>query len=356
MRFWFIIMLGFVCTAGIITVQGDIRTIEPGGTVFIGEEQLDISAAGISPGSQIAWWAPGTSLDETPADTVTVSDPASFSALSSSFSGKEGVWYSLDDKAPVIKIKQPQMNIRISDTTSDFDATGKWLPRGHLASFQIGTNLYVLQNRPGVSGAPVDIIVQSPGGAQYSAVTGPTGSFSLTGIPVKSAMYDTGAIWNTGGTDSGTYSLHAECTANRMNSNNPGPGAAVSQTITVLIQDINPLISEAEKREKEEQSGQLTPAQTLTGAPTALPVSTPEQILVQPSASASVSQQTVSVTSAPSGSGSVKEPVQTMLPVITPISSSPSPSPRTSSPTDTPSTPLTGIITICALMCAAYRI
>ena len=82
----------------------------------------------------------------------------------SSCSGKKKSAVALNlppllEKAPVLKIKQPRLNLRISDTTSDFDATGKWLPRGHLASFQVETNLYELRNRPGISGAPIDIIV-----------------------------------------------------------------------------------------------------------------------------------------------------------------------------------------------------
>ena len=224
-------------------VQADIRTIPPGGTIFIGEEQLDISGSGIGPGSQIAWWAPGTSLVETPADTVTVGDPTRFSALSSLFSGKEGIWYSLAEKTPILKIKQPRLKVRISDTTSDFDATGKWLPKGHIASLQIETNLYEIRSRDGITGSPIDITIKSPQGSVYTAVSGPKGSFSLTGILVNAALYDTGGVWNTGGTDPGTYTIQAECTTNRLNTNNPDPGAGVSEPIWVLIQDINPLIT-----------------------------------------------------------------------------------------------------------------
>ena len=59
-------------------------------------------------------------LYEVITDTVTVSNPASFSALGATFTGKEGIWYSLADKTPVMKIKQPKLRLRIRDTTSDF--------------------------------------------------------------------------------------------------------------------------------------------------------------------------------------------------------------------------------------------
>lgn len=352
MRFWFNFILVIVLSTGVCAVQADIRSVPPGGTVFIGEEQLDISAAGISPGSQIAWWAPGTSLEEVPADIITVSEPARFSAMSSSFSGKEGIWYSLAEKEPVIKIKQPRISIRISDTTSDFDASGKWFPRGHLASFQVETNLYELRSRSGVSGAPVDIIIQSPGGAEYSAVSGPAGSFSLIGIPVSSSQYDTGPVWNTGGTDSGTYSIHAECTANRINSNNGDPGAAVSRTITTLIQDVNPLITDVEKREKE-NSKALSPLTTMTDDKT-----TPSSLIIQqtPVRSAQpvsvVGQSTGVDQVSPSVTPPVRRPTVSLSPGIPEVSSSPLAAP---SPHETPSTPFYGIIAVIALMCAIIK-
>ncbi|MFH0968620.1 MAG: DUF3821 domain-containing protein [Methanobacteriota archaeon] len=357
MRFWFIRILVMVCVVCNAAVLADIRSVPPGGTVFIGEEQLDISAAGISPGSQIAWWAPGTSLEEIPADSVTVSNPASFSVLSSSFSGKEGIWYSLAEKLPIFTVKQPRINLRISDTSSDFDATGKWLPRGHLASFQVDTNLYELRGRSGVNGAPVDIIIQSPGGAQYSSVSGPAGSFSLTGIPVNSALYDTGAVWNTGGVDSGTYLIHAECTANRMNLNNGGTGSAVSQTTSILIQDVNPLITEAEKREKENGSEALGPTAIRSAIATPLPSTTLQQIPVKLTPSVPLSSPGISVDPiSPSGSTPpVEQPIPTLSPVIPDVSSSLPPSDPTSFPTKTSSTPFSGIVAVIALMYVVMR-
>jgi hypothetical protein len=355
MKFWFIIMLGIIISVGLCTVQADIRSVPPGGTVFTGEEQLDISAAGISPGSQIAWWAPGTSLEETPADTVTVSNPSSFSVMSSSFSGREGIWYSLAEKTPVMKVKLPRMNLRISDSTSDFDATGKWLPRGHLASFQIETNMYELHNRPGVSGAPVDIIIKSPEEASYSAITSPAGSFSLTGIPVSSALYDTGAVWNTGGIDSGIYSIRAECTANRINLNNAEPGAGVSPVITVQIQDVNPLIKEADKRVKEKRSDMVTRLPTLNADASSPTPSAPPQISVRPAPTVPIDGQGIITDTI---SPQVREPVQqqslTSSPAITQVSSRPPTFPPPS-PSVTPSTPFPWIIAVIALMYAVIR-
>jgi len=333
-------------------VVADIRVIPPGGTVFIGEELVDISAAGIGPGSQIAWWAPGTSLDETPADIIMVSDPTRFSVMSSSFAGKEGIWYSTAGKSPVMKIKQPQINIRISDTVSDFDATGRWLPKGHIASFQIGTNLHEMRSRAGVSGAPVDIIITSPGGASYSSVSGPAGSFSLTGIPVLSSLHDTGPVWSTGGMSSGTYSIRAECTANSINNNNP---AAVSSTVTVLIQDVNPLISglidqsgvatESVDPPLEKMAEETPPSSTVT------PVAPKEDVLAATSTSDVVDIQPAQTPFVEQTSSLPSSQVSSPSPSLTEIPSSP-PYPE---PNQTRTTPFPGIFTIIALLYLIIR-
>ncbi len=330
-------------SAGI--VKGDIRTVSPGGTVFIGEEQIDISAGGIGPGSQIAWWAPGTSLVETPADVITVSDPTRFSAMSSSFSGKEGVWYSVGDKSPVITIKEPRLRLRISDTTSDFDATGKWFPRGHVASFQIETNLYELRSREGVQGAPIDIRINSPQGGEYSAVSGPQGSYSLSAIPVTSSQYDTGGIWNTQGSDSGTYTITAECTANRLNDNNPGPGAGVSEPIDILLQDVNPLITEKNQKEenitaKQKSTEQEVPRPTLT------------KVIPLPTITANASPQQIQTPLA----NNTPAPIQTVASIQTERPTSTSMSvPTEPSPSSTQATPLPAILAVIAILYTTIR-
>lgn len=345
-----VILIFLLVSVGV--AHGDIKTVSPGGTAFIGEEQLDISATGISPGSQIAWWAPGTSLEETPADIVTVNDPTRFSVMSSTFAGKEGIWYSVSDKSPVLKIKEPKIRLKISDTTSDFDATGKWLPRGDIASFQIETNLYELRGRPGVQGAPVDIKIRSPQGSEYSAVSGPSGSFSLTSIPVSSGLYDTGGVWNTGEADSGTYTITAECTANRLNSNNPGPGAGASEPITVLIQNVNPLISGEKQNEPERTNGQnsivrnVSQPQEATDKVTSLP--TEQQTTLQPVQNTTLnSSQVLNQTPAtPITTTPTLTPTTTLMPTNIPVEPSPVP---------TRAVPLPAALAVLGILCVVFR-
>ncbi|HWQ64771.1 MAG TPA: DUF3821 domain-containing protein [Methanospirillum sp.] len=369
MRLWIPVTICIILTL-FSPVLGDIKTVPPGGTVFIGEENLDISGSGVSSGSHIAWWAPGTSLDETPSDTVTVSNPARFSALGATFSGKEGIWYTLTTKTPVMKIKQPKLKVKIRDTTSDFDATGKWLPRGHLASFQIESNLYEIRSRGGISGAPVDIIITTPTRSEYSTVSGPSGSFSLKGIPVSSSLYDTGPVWNTGGTDSGTYTIQAKCTANELDSNSADPGTGVSEPITVLIQDINPLSNSGRQVEIETGSNSTGAGEKITRAPTIKPTPLqtmttgaaaplPQSSMASPSPSGT-SRATTQQTEVPVPAASL-QPAATQSPLSASatiqVSQAPTDTPASASPvpTQTKSTPLSApgaIIAIFASMAA----
>lgn len=351
MRYQYLMVILILLT-GTGLVQGDIRSVPPGGTVFIGEEQLDITGTGIGPGTQIAWWAPGTSLIETPADVIMVNDPTQFSILSSSFSGKEGIWYSVGEKTPVFHVKEPRLRLKISDTTSVFDATGKWIPRGNIASFQIETNLYELRSRAGVEGAPVDIRIRTPLGGELSAVSGPTGPFSLTGIPVHSALYDTGGVWYTRDADSGTYMLQAECTANRLNSNNPQSGAGVSEEITILIQDVNPLITAAKQQEDEQpietaltatpdENQQPVPPTQGTGSEQTTPKKT-TYVDQKPNAGAVVKEEN-------QGSSLVSSEPTPALPEQTIDSVQTEPAP-------TQTTPLPVILVILALICSIVRL
>ncbi len=223
--------------------HADMRTIMPGGTVFLGEEGLDISATGIPDGGQIAWWAPGTARNLEPTDIMTVSSPDSFYVSPSAFSGKEGLWYSWPDGTPVFQVKRPQVSVRVHDETADFDATGKWIPRGDVVSFRISSNVYEANARGGPEGQ-VDIVLISPEGAKYSSVSGPSGSFSLTGIPLTSSLTSTGPVWSTGGVTVGTWTVQAELSMNRICDNLPDTGAGISAPVEILIQNVNPLIKQ----------------------------------------------------------------------------------------------------------------
>lgn len=257
------LLVGVLCTC---QVHADLKTIGPGGTVFLGEEGLDISATGVMDGGQIGWWAPGSSRSSDPTELMTVSSPESFYVSPSAFSGKEGLWYSWPEGSPIFQVKRPQVSVRAYDETADFDATGKWVPRGDAVSFRISSNVYEANSRGGPDGQ-VDIVLTSPEGAKYSSVSGPSGSFSLSGIPLTSSLTSTGPVWSTGGVTVGTWKVQAELSMNRIKDNMPETGAGVSAPVDILIQNVNPLIKSPVAIEIGTPEPDRTPIVTQTTVP-----------------------------------------------------------------------------------------
>lgn len=257
------LLVGVLCTC---QVHADLKTIGPGGTVFLGEEGLDISATGVMDGGQIGWWAPGSSRSSDPTELMTVSSPDSFYVSPSAFSGKEGLWYSWPEGSPIFQVKRPQVSVRAYDETADFDATGKWVPRGDAVSFRISSNVYEANSRGGPDGQ-VDIVLTSPEGAKYSSVSGPSGSFSLSGIPLTSSLTSTGPVWSTGGVTVGTWKVQAELSMNRIKDNMPETGAGVSAPVDILIQNVNPLIKSPVAIEIGTPEPDRTPIVTQTTVP-----------------------------------------------------------------------------------------
>jgi len=236
--------------AGFAGASTPISTINPGNTVFIGEQGLDITAA-MQGDTQLGWWASGASIStSSPSQIVPVPDPSSFSVSPYQFGAYTGTWYHLSPAGKVngsaFTVMDPQLDLRLEDTTVNVDVTDKWVPTGDDILFRIGTNLAAITQRPSVSSVPITIKVQSPSGGVYSALLNSQGyATTIVDIPVTSADYSTAPIWNTGVRDTyspGTYTIWAVCNVNSMNNNYNQVGKTISQQVTLLNQDNNPLI------------------------------------------------------------------------------------------------------------------
>ncbi|MDD1718757.1 MAG: DUF3821 domain-containing protein, partial [Methanoregulaceae archaeon] len=219
-----------------------LNTIPEGGTAFIGEEGLDIRSTGAAAGSQLAWYGPGGApVTDVPRSTITVADATDFYLSSAVFSGKTGPWFLLPGKSLAFYVEDPKLNLRVRDETLDFEITGttRWVPRGDVVGFRIETNLDVMSQRQGTSGAPITIHAVSPDGAEYSSLSG----FSLVDIPVDSSSYSTGGVWATGDSvyTGGTYIMWAECNANGLKDNYGVVGKTISFQVNVLVQLVNPM-------------------------------------------------------------------------------------------------------------------
>lgn len=250
---------GTVCTVLLLALliipagtMAALNTITQGNMVFLGEQGLDITAA-MGSDTRIAWWASAAQISgSAPTYTMDVGpSSSSFFVDPALFSGKLGPWYRLDgagqaDGAAFV-VTDPALDMRIWDATVGVDATSNgWITSEDAVEFRITTNLYQMGQRPGVSGAPITIKVQSPDGATFSALVGPSGTTTgIVEMPVSTSPYSTGAIWDTGRKDlypPGTYRIWAECNANSMKDNYAMPGRTYTPSSGILNQEQNPLI------------------------------------------------------------------------------------------------------------------
>ena len=286
-------------------VTGAINTITTGATVFIGEDELDITGA-IGGDSRLGWWASGAApATSSPDYSVSVSNPANFYVSPEEFGSHTGPWYRLDTlgnlNGAAFTVVDPSLVLKVEDTTVGIDVTNKWVPSGDSVRFRIETNLIPISQRPGVSSVPVTIKVQSPDGAVYTSLVDSAGmSTSTVDIPVTSTPYYTGSIWDTGRMDlypAGNYTVWAECNVNFMNDRYDVAGKTISQEVSLLNQVDNPLISTT------------TPTATPT---TRIPTT---QMTIIPTTQST----TVIITATPT------TPVPTVMTTVPPVTLSPSP-------------------------------
>ncbi|RPI42163.1 MAG: DUF3821 domain-containing protein, partial [Bacteroidetes bacterium] len=163
------VVLVFASLVLIGPVTAAFNTITTGGTVFVGEDGLDVTAV-MGGDTRIGWWASGaTPSTSSPDYSVPVSDPANFYISPEDFGSHTGPWYRLNTlgnlNGAAFTVVDPRLDLKIEDTTVGVDVTDKWVPTGDFLRFRIDTNLISISQRPGVSSTPVTIKVQSPDGA-----------------------------------------------------------------------------------------------------------------------------------------------------------------------------------------------
>ena len=249
---YFVILL--IAGAGLLmapAMAGGYTTVPQGGTVFLGEQGLDISAA-LGNDTSIGWWASGAAIaTSAPSSFVQVTSPANFYVSPTQFGSNTGAWYRLTAGGKpdglAFYVSDPTLSIKALDTTVNVDASSnKWIPRGDQVSFEIDTNLNPVFQRGSSTSEGMDIKVQAPDGGQYSALIDSSGTaHTLQNLAVTSPTYVTGSIWDTGNTvyPAGTYTIWVECNVNSMKDNYGVTGKTLSSQISLLSQEQNPLIS-----------------------------------------------------------------------------------------------------------------
>ncbi|MBT8507022.1 hypothetical protein AZH53_01080 [Methanomicrobiaceae archaeon CYW5] len=230
-------------------------TVPKGGTVFIGEEGLDLSGTLVGGDSQIAYYAPGADVGTSAPEALrSVSSGATFYVSPSDFLGRTGAWYSypngVNGTAEIaVFVEEPYLNVRLwvyPSNAAPRTAEGYKLITGDKLNFRIETNTYPIFSRPGVTAADdgIDIYVTEPDGTTYTAlfdsVSGATSIATVNLKPTSSVWYIPNPsskqyIWDTGNPayKSGTYEYRAEISVNDMKENyGGGDGNAVQETVT----------------------------------------------------------------------------------------------------------------------------
>jgi hypothetical protein len=324
---WIMLVLVITSICVVFPATAVLNRVPTGGTVYIGEQGLDISIPVGALNTQVGWWSPGASFLTQPPDySINVTEPLNFFISPNEFAMRTGNWYAMPAKTLAFNVKDPQIGIRIEDTSINGDITDNgWVYRGDEVRFRIDGNLADITGRLGVvAGEPtVTIKVQGPDGGTYSALMNKAGVLTPLDVSVTTTpFYNPGPVWDTGSSSytPGTYTIWAECNANRMKDNYNIVGKTVSAQRPLRVQEQNPLIG----------------VTVLTTSPT--------------------NQQTTKITTKPTTIVTTK-PATTVLTIMaTPVETAQSP--ITPSPTPTKASGLSGLCAVLAgiIGCALYGV
>ncbi|PKL70402.1 MAG: hypothetical protein CVV30_03325 [Methanomicrobiales archaeon HGW-Methanomicrobiales-1] len=249
-----------------------LNKIAAGAPVFIGENDVDISSA-LNGCRTIAWLQNGSSMDDSPAKTVTLFElnTASekiyhFNISPELFTGYTGTWYCVDKMPhyPVLDVRDPQMTIKVWDLDQNMDVTGQSIPRATNITYRIDTNLYPALNylnRPNSN--PSDSFftakLTDPLGRNIPTIyTGSYGKADTVILPFESTPYisSTPYLWKNGNAwdhaarniqgdpvyPPGTYTFTITQNLNRMQESYPAAEGKTTSSATVTFLAAEPLV------------------------------------------------------------------------------------------------------------------
>ncbi|MGD0535794.1 MAG: MEMAR_RS02690 family S-layer glycoprotein [Methanoregula sp.] len=235
------------------------NTINQGATVYIGEQQLNLSplAASIAPNTIIGHWNAGDDPSSTqPANTVDLSTANinSYSVDAATYGNYPGLYYPVNkttgfaNGSVAINAKDPSLSVDVWDLNTSQIVTGASVIQGDALTFRIQTNLnevYLLRSQINSTGSAVaapgnmDIRLKSDAGNIYNAVADSAAAgttVSLTQVHVNQSTWYLGTAnnqapgtvldaWNTGALyassiqymyPSGVYTVYVESRVNGM--------------------------------------------------------------------------------------------------------------------------------------------
>lgn len=233
----------------VVPASASLSKVVSGAPVFIGEQNLDISAC-LNGHTVIGWWPEGSDRTGDPAKTVTIDKNATSYYLDPAiYTGYAGKWYTHDVKPDVLAfvLYEPTLNLTILDTDTGQDVTGQTLPMSANITYRIDTNQYMALDyakRPNYN--PSDsfftVTLTSPSGSKIPQIfTGDVGGATTQIIQldthplIKSPTYTwaNGAAWDRNAVDpngnamyqTGTYHFRVISDLNGMQGSYSGAAA-----------------------------------------------------------------------------------------------------------------------------------
>ncbi len=232
------ILVLLIAFCGIVaTVSAGLNTVPWKGTVFIGEEDLDITAAMMVGNESIvydtlAYFGSGSDpYTDAPEATINGVTATSFYVSPATFTGKTGAWYVRDGSTTInvgLYVENPSLTVKIWNIDTAADVTGQNVPRTARIDFKIDTNLYQIRNRAPLDVFDFDIEVTNPDGTTYSSLATDAGYRDIENIGVDTSLYywanrDTNKGWSLEATEggnrlyeSGTYKVQLDCKQNNL--------------------------------------------------------------------------------------------------------------------------------------------
>jgi PKD repeat protein len=261
------IVLAVALSVFAMPASADLKTVDQGDPVLLGEEGLDVTAA-VGSAHYLGWWS-GTDYTTPPDRQIDLSGyvKTNFNiddSPTSPFVGTEGkgAWWRLNSSGEINPTKQaftvfaPQAYLKIKNLEHGTDVTGKTSLIGETLDFELNpTTLQYIFLRDTGADFNCKIVVKSPGGVTYSKLWTPDDTErDLTWLEVDSNPWywssgdgiasDKDQGWNTDAVNdvtnlliysSGEYQVSVEC-----NQNNLG---FVSMVKTVTLEEEKPVLT-----------------------------------------------------------------------------------------------------------------
>jgi len=190
------------------------QNISQGATVFLGEENLNISAAAGS-SAYIGWWAIAADISSaSPNYRIPVSNP--FYITPSEFSTRLSTWYRLTPNdastgTPAFNVANPYIELQLYNKDTHERITTTKITSGTNITFKIITNMYTASSRVAPTEEKkgyIHIRVVANNGATYTKLVG--SDVSLENIFVNSSEYYWDGVWDTDGKINGVYAYNSD--------------------------------------------------------------------------------------------------------------------------------------------------